>query len=360
MILLNPRIEIDLMKIEENSRLLHKICQEYGIEKLTGVNKVCCADIEVAKAMLRGGIEMLGDSRLENLQKIREAKIEVPLLLLRLPMLSQVEKIVQYADCSLNSQVEVIEALSRAAQKNGRIHKIILMIDLGDLREGVRPERVLSVIEKIKDLSGIRLVGIGTNLTCYGGVIPTVENLTLLIELAKKIEEKYQLTLEIISGGNSSSLQILQEGKMPQGINHLRLGESILLGRETIARNIIPGLYSDAFTIYAEIIEIEKKPSVPLGIIGQDTFGNSPVFIDIGEHWRAIVALGRQDVIVEGLQPLDSRIKIIGASSDHLILDVNACAQELEVGKEIAFLPSYGALLLAMTSPYINKVYRNN
>ena len=355
--MLSPRIEINLEKIEENTRLILSLCQARGIEQVVGVSKVCCADLRVARAMLKGGVQALGDSRLENLKKIRQQGIQIPLVHLRLPMLSQVDEVVQYADWSLNSQVQVIRELSREAEKIEKVHKIILMVDLGDLREGVRPERVLEVVEQVKDLPGIQLAGLGTNLTCYGGVIPTEDNLGVLLRLAKEIKEKYALELEVISGGNSSSLQLMLEGKMPEGINHLRLGESILLGRETVERQPINGAFLDAFTIYGEVIEIEQKPSTPIGILGQDAFGNTPVFADIGDRWRAILAIGRQDIVVEGLTPVDERIKIIGASSDHLIIDITALKDIINLGDEVAFLPGYGALLSAMTSPYIHKIY---
>lgn len=355
--MLSPRIEINLEKIEENTRLILSLCQVNGIEHVVGINKVCCADSKVAQAMLKGGVPALGDSRLENLKKLRQEGVQVPLVHLRLPMLSQVDEVVQYADWSLNSQVNVIKELSREAEKIEKIHKIILMVDLGDLREGVRPERVLGVVEEIKDLPGIQLAGLGTNLTCYGGVIPTEDNLGTLVRLAKEIEEKYALELEIISGGNSSSLHLMLEGKIPEGINHLRLGESILLGRETVGRQPIKGAYLDAFTIYGEVIEIEQKPSIPQGILGQDAFGKIPIFNDIGEHWRAILAIGRQDIVVEGLTPVDKEIKIIGASSDHLIIDITALKDIISLGDEVAFLLDYGALLAAMTSPYVHKIY---
>jgi len=355
--MLNPRIEIDLKKIEENTRLLVNLCESKGISQVVGVNKACCADVQVVRAMLKGGIQILGDSRLDNLKKIYQAGIQVPLLQLRLPMFSQIDEVVKYVDYSLNSQVEVIKELGKEAQKLDKVHQVILMVDLGDLREGVQPERVLEVVEQIKDLPGVRLAGLGTNLTCYGGVIPTPENLSILVELAEKIKEQYSLELEIISGGNSSSLQLLMENRMPMQVNHLRLGESILLGRETVGRNPLPGCHLDAFTIYAEVIELQEKPSVPIGILGQDAFGNTPVFKDIGYHWRAILAIGRQDTVLEGLSPLDERVKIIGASSDHLIIDVTVLKDEIKVGDEVAFLPNYGALLLAMTSPYLHKVY---
>src|SRR5690606_14907367 len=139
------------------------------------------------------------------------------------------------------------KALSKASKGKGVTHKIILMYDLGDLREGYfKEEDLFEAIEEILKLEGIEIIGLGTNLTCYGGVIPRGENLGRLVNLANKIEKEYNINLDIISGGNSSTLHLLINDKKIDGINHLRLGESIVLGRETAFGNRIENTYDDA------------------------------------------------------------------------------------------------------------------
>ncbi len=347
-----PRIEIDLSKIRTNAKVLTDLCKNAGIQ-VAGVTKVFCALPEIAEVLVESGVAMLADSRLENFEKI--AHIPVPKVLLRLPMVSQAEKIVALVDISLNSELSTIKRLSEASLKQGKVHQIVLMIDLGDLREGIWSDRVLETIEEIIHLEGVKLIGIGTNLTCYGGVMPNPKNLGQLADFAKEIQEKFQLNLEIISGGNSSSLYLLDREEMPKTINHLRLGESIVLGRETAFGEPILGTCQDAFTLVAEIIEIKEKPSLPIGEIGMDAFGNKPVFADHGIRKRAILAVGRQDVSVNNLIPRDEKISILGASSDHLIIDVTDSAEEYTVGDEISFDIEYGALLQLMTSEYVFK-----
>ncbi|SHI52322.1 Predicted amino acid racemase [Geosporobacter subterraneus DSM 17957] len=347
-----PRIEIDLSKIRANTQVLVDRCKNAGIQ-VAGVTKVFCAVPQVAEAMVEGGINMLADARLENFGKI--AHIPIQKLLLRLPMISQAEKVVSLVDISLNSEIATIKKLSEASIKQGKVHKIILMIDLGDLREGIWSDQIHTTIKEITQLEGVQLVGIGTNLTCYGGVIPNPTNLGQLVNIAMEIEDTFQIRMEIISGGNSSSLYLLERGEMPKAINHLRLGESIVLGRETAFGEPISGTYQDAFTLIAEIVELKEKPSVPIGEIGMDAFGNKPVFEDHGIRKRAILAIGRQDVSVNNLIPKDEKISILGASSDHLIVDVTDSLKEYSVGDEVAFDIEYGALLQLMTSEYVFK-----
>ena len=226
-----PRLEISLDKITHNTQVVAGICNRQGI-RVAGVTKVFCGDPEIAGAMVDGGIDILADSRLENLKKLKE--FPLPKLLLRLPMLSRAKAVVEFADISLNSEIETIKALSEAAIAQGKRHEIILMFDLGDLREGIFDKNELSqTVEQLLQLKGVILIGIGTNLTCIGGVIPTPENLSRLTRHKRALESRFDLHLDVVSGGNSSSLYLIEEGSMPDGINQLRLGESIVLGRET-------------------------------------------------------------------------------------------------------------------------------
>ncbi len=348
-----PALIINTAKIRNNTKLLVDKCKKHNID-VAGVSKVFCAMPEAAKAMVEGGAYMLADSRIENGKKLKD--IAVPKLMLRIPMLSQVSDIVEYFDVSLNSEYETIKALSEKAVEKGKQHKIILMVDLGDLREGVWHEDAVDFAGSILQFKGIKLLGIGVNLTCYGGVIPTNVNLNQLVSIAEQIEKKYNIKLEVISGGNSSSLHLLDKNQMPERINQLRLGESIVLGFETAYGERIEGTHRDAFTFAAQIIELKSKPSVPVGEIGMDAFGQKPVFEDRGTIKRAILGAGRQDIRVEGIVPRDGNISILGASSDHLIVDLTDCQKEYKVGDIIEFDVTYGGLLSAATSDYVEKV----
>ena len=350
-----PRVEVDLGKIRHNTKIIVDKCNKYGI-KIAGVTKVFCADSKITKALVEGGVEYLADSRVQNLKKLKD--ISIPKILLRLPMISEVDEVVDYADISLNSELETIKALSKKAIEKSKKHKIILMVDLGDLREGFfKEEEIYENVAEILKLKGISLVGIGTNLTCYGGVIPRNENLSRLVQIGNNIEEKYSIKLEIISGGNSSSLHLVYEDDIPEGINMLRLGEALSFGRESAFGELIEDTYNDAFKLIVEAIEIKEKPSVPIGEIGMDAFGNKPSFVDRGIRKRMICAIGKQDVNLEGIQPLDKDIIILGGSSDHLLLDVTDSKIGYKVGDKIEFKLNYVGVLTTMTSEYVDKYY---
>jgi predicted amino acid racemase/arginase family enzyme len=349
-----PKITIDLEKIRKNAKVITDFCGEHGIDVI-GVTKVTCGIPLVARAMLEGGVVGIGESRLENINRLRASGINQPITLLRIPPLSGVDEIVASVDISLNSELPVIEELSLAADKLGKVHDIILMVDLGDLREGIWPDDLVPVTREVVELPGVKIRGLGTNLTCHGGVLPSEENMQLLVDLAHRIEDTFRIRLDIISGGNSSSLDLLRRGKMPKEINQLRLGESIMLGRETALGKVWPGTSTDAFILRAELIEIKEKPSVPIGETGMDAFGETPVFEDRGDMIRGILNIGREDVLIDGLTPVDENIEILGASSDHLLLNISRSSEKLKLGDEVGFTPAYGALLACMTSQYVSK-----
>ena len=348
-----PWVRADLDAVEANARAVVRLCAEHGI-RVTGVTKCTCGSPEVARAMLRGGVESIGESRLQNVQRLREAGIDAEMMMLRVPPLSTVDELVDAVDVSLNSELAVLRGLSEAARARGRVHDVIVMVDLGDLREGVWPDDLVPFVGEVLELPGVRLAGLGANLTCYAGVIPTVHNMGRLVRCAEDVERRFGIRLARLSGGNSSALPLIAAGRMPARIDHVRIGEAILLGRETIHHRPWPGTRQDAFALHAEVIELKEKPSLPIGPRGEDAFGARPTFTDRGPALRALLNVGREDVDVEGLTPLGGGLSVVGASSDCLILDVGAAAPTLRVGDEIRFALSYGALLATMESRYVD------
>ncbi len=350
-----PRVTVDLQKIEHNARTVVETCRRSGIE-VFGVTKGTCGMPQVARAMLRAGVIGIGESRFENIRRLRDSGIDCPILLLRSPPRSRIEEVIQSVDISLNSELATIEELSRVAERMARVHDIILMVDLGDLREGIWPEDLIGTVETVLKLPGVRVVGVGTNLSCFGAVIPTEHNMGELAAHARSLERQFGLSLRYVSGGNSSSLPLLLSGAMPAGINNLRIGEAILQGgRDTFYDEPWDALDRSAFLLEGELLEVKVKPSVPIGELGVDAFGNRPVFEDKGERLRGILNIGREDVIVEGLEPLDEGIVVLGASSDHLVLDLTDASPLPAVGDMVRFHMNYGALLATMTSEYVVK-----
>lgn len=351
-----PRVNVNLVEIETNARILMNKCEEKGLD-ITGVVKGGAGDLRIVNAIVSGGITTIGDSRIKNIKKMREAGFENEMVLLRLPRLSEIDSLIKYVDISLNSELVTLESIGREALKQGKIHKAIIMVDVGDLREGVLVKDFMEFMKNALEIDGVEIIGLGTNVGCYGGVLPTPDNTKILIDLKEKVKREFDYNLKVVSGGNTATTILLESNKLPEGINNLRVGEGLIQGTDITHQREIPYLNSNNIKLTAEIIELKEKPSLPTGKTGHDAFGNKPEFKDKGIRKRAILAVGRQDVNVDGMTPILEGIEIIGASSDHLLCDITEAKRNLQVGSAIEFKLDYGAMLQTMTSDYIYKNY---
>lgn len=323
--------------------------------KVTGVSKATLGMPEIVRIWIDAGVHSIGESRIESIESLSRCDLGVPRLLIRSPMLSQVDRVVAHAAMSCNSEPVVIKALAGAAMRQGMSHGVLLMVELGDLREGILPADMEAMVALTLALPGLDLVGIGTNLGCQNGVAPDAANMGELSRLISALEARFCIRLQWCSGGNSSNLNWLNGGVGLGRINHLRLGEALLLGREPLTRKAIPGLFTDAITLVAEVIEAKVKPTRPWGARHHSSFATTPRVAStdsaeaLGE--RVILALGEQDADPDGLSA--PGLIIEGASSDHLV--VTGATKNLAVGDEQRFRISYSTLLRAMTSPFVSR-----
>ena len=360
-----PRLTFDLSKVRQNLDVVGRTVKGAGCSLMIVTKSFCADPVLTALIDAHPAVDYFADSRVQNLAAMKDLKKEK--VLLRLPQACEVGEVVRYADISFNSELSTIRLLDEEAEKQGKIHKVVLMIDLGDLREGIffrETETIRHIVFEILKLSHIELFGLGVNLTCYGAVIPNKDNLSILVEIAEGLRDEYEIELPMISGGNSSSYYLIEKGRttngaegLPAGINNLRLGEAFILGNETAYGERIEGTANDAVILEAQIIELKTKPSIPIGEIGMDAFGQRPYYEDRGLISRAILAIGKQDADTGSMTPVDPKIDILGASSDHLIIDVTRSDRKYQVGDIIGFTLGYGGLLKAATSAYVDRNY---
>ena len=356
-----PILEINLNKIADNTKYLVDLCNKNNIS-IAGVIKGVNADEEVVNVLADGGCKYLASSRIEQLTDLKGKNIEKETMLIRMPMKHEIKEVVKYIDISLNSEINTINLLEKECKKQKKEHKIILMVDLGDLREGFfNKEELIDITLYIENnLEYVKLYGIGTNLSCYGSIKPSHENLSYLCEIAQDIEDKIGRKLDIISGGSTTSLPLLFDNKMPSKINNLRIGEALIIGRDLIDYwgYDLEKMHKDTMILKAEVIEIKEKPTYPIGEMFLDAFGNKPVYEDKGIRKRAILAVGKQDFVNDrDLVPLDENIEIVGSSSDHLIVDIQDSETNFQVGDVMSFGMFYSNALYLTSSKYVNKHY---
>ena len=356
-----PKLVVDLKKLQHNIDRVLVNCQDQGVE-VAGVIKGCSGLPECAKLMAQEGCRFIASSRLDQIEAVRNYGVQADFMLIRVPMLSEAADVVRLTEISLNSEAKVLRALNHQAGLQDKQHKVILMVDLGDLREGFwdREELMEAALCVENNMHNLELAGVGTNLGCYGGIDATVEKLNELVECAEAIEEKIGRELEFVAGGSTTSYPRVLEKNMPRRITLLRIGEAMLLARDLqdFWGCDMSDMHRDVFTLQAEVIEAREKPTYPVGKIMYDAFERKPEFEDRGIRKRALIALGRADfAFPDMLIPRDKHIQILGASSDHTILDVQDCQREYKVGDIIEFDLCYSTIVYVTNSPNVDIVY---
>jgi len=359
-----PKLIVDLSKLRNNVTQIVRRCDEFGIE-VAGVIKGCNGLIPCAEQFYRSGCRWIASSRLEQLAPLKDAGIQLDLMLVRIPMLTEAEDVVRICDYSLNSEVSVIRELNTFAGKHDKLHNIVLMADCGDLREGFWDKEEMADVAMMveEEMHNLHLAGIGTNVGCYGSVQPTREKLQELVDIAAAIEDKLGRELEIISGGATSSLMRIMDGDMPPRINMLRIGEGALLAYDLPALYDcdLPFLKRDTFKLRTEVIEVKDKPSYPVGEIGFDAFGHKVQYVDRGIRRRAVLGIGKVDYGDPGeLIPDLEGIEVLGASSDHTLLDIQDYVDgggEMRVGDIVEFTVNYATIVYLTSSANIDIVY---
>ena len=348
-----PVLNIDLNRIEQNMRTILWECRKRGIKPM-GITKAYCADVYIAQKLLDAGFCKIGDSRLKNLKNFQDWRVEK--ILIRIPMSCEVKELVTYADTALISSVDTARLIDAEAQKQQKLFKLILMMELGDLREGIYGyEALLKAAKTLEQMPAVHLQGIGTNIGCVSGVTPSAENMARLAQIKKRLESDIGRKLEVLSAGSSDVFGFMMREGLPDRINELRIGEATIMGTNG-AEEHIAGLAEHCITLDAQVVEVFEKPSVPLGDRSINPFGEAVEVEDIGIRRRAIVALGRQDVHLTFLKPLKKGAYILAQSSDHTVLDVEECG-DVYVGDVLTFQLKYGGILSAFTSGYVDRSY---
>lgn len=359
-----PQLEFDLALLRSNADAVISRCRGMGI-RVCGVIKGVDGLPEAARVLRAAGAAELGTSRLEQVAKCRAAGVPGPWLLIRIPGLTELPDVVALCETSLQSEWPTLLALEEECLRQNKTHRVIVMTDLGDLREGFWDKKELvDVCERVeRDLPHVQLAGIGVNLTCYGSTKPTPEKMNEFVGLARQVEQRIGRKLEIVSGGATSSFTLVHWGTMPAGVNHLRIGEAILLGKDLQVDwgiRDMDYLRMDALTLRAEVVEVKDKPTYPIGEFAIDAFGRKPVYEDRGIRRRAILALGRADVgELESLIPREPGLTVIGGSSDHCIVDVEDCPRRLQVGDIVEFSLCYSHMLYATARSDMRIIFKN-
>jgi len=350
-------VELFSKRLEHNfnflANLFEKHNKDWGI-----VSKLLCGNREYLKVLIGLGVSEIHDSRISNLKAVKSIDKEVQTVYIKPPAKKSIVSLVKYADVSFNTELETIKLISDEAIKQGKNHKIIIMIEMGDLREGVMGDELIGFYAKIFELKNIEVIGLGTNLNCLNGVMPSHDKLIQLSLYKQIIEAKFQKKIKWVTGGSSVTIPLLIKKMVPKGNNHFRIGETLFFGNNLINGKMIKGMKKDVFKLFAQIIELHEKPKVPIGEMGVNVAGESPEF-DEEERgktsFRAILDLGLLDIDTKNIFPVDKGVEFVGASSDMIVVDIGNNRKKYKVGDFIKFHLNYMGALSILNSNYIDK-----
>lgn len=352
-------IVLNREKLQSNYNYLNQIFSEHQIEWGV-VSKVFCGSKTYLNELIKLGVKQICDSRITNLKIIKSLNPTIETVFIKPPAKRYIASVIKYADASFNSEFETIKMLSDEAVKQSKIHKVIIMIELGELREGVMREEFIEFYEKVFELPNIEIAGIGTNLTCMYGVLPSQDKLLQLCLYEQLIEAKFNKVIPYISGGTSVTIPLISKGLLPKDVNHFRVGETLFLGTDVYNSAPNPEMHQDVFKLYAEIIELREKPMVPDGDLGHNLSGNFLEFDEEnGSSHRAIIDIGLLDVEESHIQPVNKALKIVGSSSDMMVLDLGENTENYKVGSQIEFDLNYMGILRLMNCDYVDKLVIN-
>lgn len=351
-------LTFDRKKLRHNYRYLENLFRNHNIEWAI-VTKMLCGVEAYLQEVIDLGIKEVCDARISNLKKIKEmAPPDLQTVYIKPPAQKQIPAVVKYADASFNSEYETIKALSKEAEKQGKTHKIIIMIELGDLREGIMGEELIDFYGSIFKLPNIKVTGIGSNLNCLHGVMPSEDKLIQLSLYKQLIEAKFDRKIPWVTGGTSVVVPLINQHQLPEGINHFRIGETLFFGNDLVHDAPVKEMKQGVIQLYAQIIEITEKPMVPIGQL--DTNPQGEMF-EIDESMlgkrshRAILDVGSLDISSDYLITDDDDIEFMGSSSDMLVIDIHNNDQGYKVGDFIRFDLKYMGALTLLNSDYVEK-----
>ncbi|RED96225.1 alanine racemase [Marinoscillum furvescens] len=351
-------LKLKKKSLQHNYQFIAKHLDKEGIEWGV-VSKLLCGNKTYLQELINLGVKEIHDSRISNLKTVKKMDPSLQTVYIKPPAKKAIKNVVAYADVSFNTELETIRLLSEEAKRQDKLHKIIIMIEMGDLREGVLGDQLVGFYGKIFELPNITVVGLGTNLNCLYGVMPSQDKLIQLSLYKQLIEAKFDRKIEWVSGGTSVVFPLLLNKQLPRGINHFRIGEMLYFGNNLFTDKQVRGMKSDVFTLHAQIIELIEKPKVPTGELATNPSGDE---FQINEDdygktsYRAILDLGLLDISTDFLIPMDKAIKVTGASSDMIVIDLGSTKRNYKVGDWVKFKLKYMGALGLLNSNYIDKI----
>lgn len=349
-------LNINLNKIIENYKTINKICTANEKELLI-VTKCINSNYGIVEGLFEVGLKTIGDTSIKNLKNAFKG---LKKLLMRVPSNFKLNEFNEF-DYFYLSELEIMKNLAK--QHPGKIIKIFLPIEFGELREGVESDKVIELIEQAIKIENIEIYALTGNFGCLCGLLPDTEKYQILIDIKKRVKRELNYEIKKLSVGGTVVFEDLYENKIPKEINHIRMGEGIFLGYNTSLNMDVKNCNKRTFILSGEILEISQKSIKLRGNYGLNAFGDN--LIDkskddicskkIKKRKRAVLDFGMLFSGVEKLLPIDKGVKTVGNSYDFTVVDLEMSSKQWKIGDKIDFYTDYNILSYAMLACDIEK-----
>lgn len=329
-------LQINLSKIQYNAKVLLSTLAEHDIN-FTPVIKCVAGDKRIIEVLKNIGLTHFAEARIDNITKTTDEDISFTII--RNANQSELADVVLKCKMSIQTEMATIRKINNIAKKYNTKHHILLMVDWKDAREGILTYDVINYIQEILTMHNVCLSGLAFNFMCFNAISPNDSDIEMINQFVTSVENEVGFHFKIISGGNSSMLPQMFYNDLGM-INDLRIGETLFRGVDTTTDKPIATLFQNAITMEAEIVEIKPRLDIASG----------------RNYLQAILDIGYLDTYVDELVPLNSNVTVLGATSDHVMIDLQNC-DHFQVGDKIDFSLGYRALAQSMYADNVPKNY---
>jgi len=157
---------IDLNAISYNiAEIRKKIGRKRSLMAVVKADGYGHGAVEVSQAALRSGADWLGVALPEEGQQLREARIEVPILVAGLIQPEEAYKIVKFRLAQAVASVDLLEALDYEGGKASTPVNVHVKVDTGMGRIGIKPEDAVSFVRKVNTFKNLNLEGVFSHLS---------------------------------------------------------------------------------------------------------------------------------------------------------------------------------------------------
>lgn len=168
-------ITLNRTKLTHNYEFLDRMFRRHRIEWAVVV-KLLCGNELYLREVLQLNPRQLCDARISNLKVVKKLSPDTETVYIRPAPLRNIAAVVRYADISFNTQVRTLKKLSEEAVQQGKIHKVVVVVELGERREGVMRSQIVDFYEKVRVLPNLRIVGLGPISPVFRGCFPIGPN----------------------------------------------------------------------------------------------------------------------------------------------------------------------------------------